>query len=204
MLVVSAEQEDCVSNNLIESILSSPMSPRRRKPSARIRNHFPAHSPTKNSFADSLKLGTNLPHQRISNFAELQSEMLARLQALKTDMDHEHIFMVKATEAHTAKLKKRVKQETQESSHMSRAIDTDWKNFLADFEEDARENQESVETLLRKAENSAAYFSETCILELTKTLENKLNEIKNRYNRPTKGTRRLSAREKGKTIRIST
>ncbi|OAE25932.1 hypothetical protein AXG93_1712s1100 [Marchantia polymorpha subsp. ruderalis] len=129
--------------------------------------------------------------------------MLARLQALKKDMDHEHTFMVKATQAHTAKLKKRVKQETQESSDMCRIIDTDWKNFLEDFEEDARENQESMETLLRKAQNSAAYFSETCIPELEKTVENKLNEIKNRYNRSTKGTRRLSAREKGKTIRIS-
>ncbi|KAL2651011.1 hypothetical protein R1flu_019139 [Riccia fluitans] len=93
------------------------------------------------SLTEKISPASNLPNQKENGLAELHGEMMASLRALKKDLEHEHTLLVKATEAYTAKLKKQVKQEIHEASEISKAIDADWKNFLADLDEDTRENQ---------------------------------------------------------------
>ncbi|KAL2649456.1 hypothetical protein R1flu_017584 [Riccia fluitans] len=167
--------------------------------------YFPrGSSPTVELEEEEISHASNLTNRKaIKGLAELRNEVMASLEVLKKDMEHQHCFMVKTTEAHTAKLKKRVKQESDEASEISRSVDGDWKNFLADVDDDVRTYQESLDSLRRKADKAAMHFTEKCLPELMKRVDTTLSEMKDRYSRqgtrdrPAKARRFLTP-EKGK------
>ncbi|CAM6087393.1 unnamed protein product [Calypogeia fissa] len=132
----------------------------------------------------------------ISDFGQLKNGVEVQLQALKTYIDQQHASVVKLIDAQSSKLKKRWKNETQTLTATGEAADTDWKNFLADHEEDAQEHQNSMDITFSKLEASAAHFSKTCIPELLKSVEMSVETMKNRYARSAKSARRLSASER--------
>ncbi|KAL3695013.1 hypothetical protein R1sor_008664 [Riccia sorocarpa] len=147
------------------------------------------------------KFSSTATHNKTSGLIELRREAMASLQALQEDMEKEYSRVMKGTEGQAAKLKKARKQEISEVTETAKAVDADWKNFVADYEQDAMENQESMEALQRKLQISSACITETFIPDLMKSVEIKLGEIKTRlsYSRPPKA-RKFSESRKGKEI----